>query len=163
MSAFRVFLAPGLTLTYHRLKSAKTPERERWRRAGCAPRAQRQLHSQRSVRGAPLHSQLAAATDVHRTIEESARKPNGPSSPIQDPASSTPRGWRYLGGTPHSTRTARVCRSSPVHPSNTSSRTLWGQTRYRRFGPRLKDLPWSVRSDLTSQNRFQIGYPPDQE
>ena len=41
LSAFRVFLAPGFTLTYHRLKyaffpDAKTPEREPWRRAGCA-------------------------------------------------------------------------------------------------------------------------------
>ena len=96
LSAFRVFLAPGLTLTYHRLKSAKTPEREPCRRAGCAPRAHRQLHSQGSARGAPQQPQFAAATDLARIVEESVRKPIGSSSLIQDPTSYTPRVWRYL-------------------------------------------------------------------
>ena len=136
LSAFRVFLAPGLTLTYHRLKSAKSPEREPWRRAGSAPRAQRQLHSQGSVRGAPQPPQFAAAADLARIIEESAASQRARVGQSRTP----PAIPLACGGTcehpalaPHRLGVPEL----PMQPSNTSGRALCGHTRCRRFGARI--------------------------
>lgn len=155
LSAFRVFLAPGLTLTYHRLKSAKTPERERWRRAGCAPRAQRQLHSQRSVRGAPQQPQFAAAAGLTRIIEESARKPHG--ARLANPAIPLACGGTYEhpGLAPYRLGVPKL----PMQPSNSTSRALSDHTRYRRFGAQIGRSAVEPSSRSNFANSFSKRIP----